>query len=272
MSDPLGVGSNVAATPPLAATTRASLRVSNVSVHFGGIRALENVSIDFRAGEITGLIGPNGAGKTTLFDVISGLRAPSTGTIEMDGRDITRRSAVWRSRNGLRRTYQRQQVFGQLSVEDNVLVAHEWHGGGGGLLADLVRLPTRKRLETSRRADVARALEVCGLTDVRQRPASQLTIGAARMVELARAIVDEPAVLLLDEPTSGLGQDEVASLGQVLQTIRGRGCCVVLVEHDMAFVMEHSDHVAVLQLGRVIATDTPGNVRNSRLVKEVYLD
>jgi ABC-type branched-subunit amino acid transport system ATPase component len=249
-----------------------AVRLTEVSVRFGGIRALDNVSLEFAAGEITGLIGPNGAGKTTLFDVISGLRAPSHGTIELNGQDVTRRSAVWRSRNGLRRTFQRQQVFGQLSVEDNVLVASEWHGGGGGLLADLVRLPARRSLEKQRRVRVADALEICNLMPVRHVPASQLPIGVARMVELARAIVDRPTLLLVDEPTSGLGQDEVRRLGEALQEVRASGCSVVLVEHDMSFVMEHSHHVVVLQLGQVIAKDTPVNIRSSQLVRDVYLD
>jgi branched-chain amino acid transport system ATP-binding protein len=274
---PEGVGMSESTTAasgstPESTTAQPVLRVKDVSVRFGGVRALDSVSLELSANEITGLIGPNGAGKTTLFDVISGLRAPSHGIIELNGSNVTRRSAVWRARNGIRRTFQRQQVFGQLSVEDNILVASEWRGGGGGLLADLVRLPTRKSLEKERRAKVAEALEICDLTSVRNKPASQLTIGLARMVELARAIVDQPTLLLVDEPTSGLGQEEAGRLGQVLQTVRASGCCVVLVEHDMSFVMEHSDRVVVLQLGRVIAKDTPVNIRNSQLVRDVYLD
>jgi branched-chain amino acid transport system ATP-binding protein len=243
-----------------------------VSVRFGGIRALESVTIAPQAGDLTSLIGPNGAGKTTLFDVISGLRAPTAGTITFGGKDITRRSAVWRARHGLRRTFQRQQVFGQLSVEDNVLAANEWRGGGGGLVADLLRLPTRTRLEERRRTRVAAVLDMCGLTEVRSRPASQLPIGLARMVELARAIVDEPTLLLLDEPTSGLDADEVHSLSGVIEAVRATGCSIVLIEHDMSFVMQHSDRIVVLELGKVVAEDTPANIRNSAVVRRVYLD
>ena len=121
----------------------AVLRVLDVSVNFGGVQALQSVTLAPKRGEVTGLIGPNGAGKTTLFDVISGLRQPTAGTIHYGGQEITSQSAVWRARHGLRRTFQRQQVFGQLSVEDNVLAGFEWHGGGGGLFADVMRLPSR---------------------------------------------------------------------------------------------------------------------------------
>jgi branched-chain amino acid transport system ATP-binding protein len=248
------------------------LHVSNLSVRFGGVKALDSVTISPPVGQVTGLIGPNGAGKTTLFDAISGLRPPTDGTITFLGKDITRRSPVWRSRNGLRRTFQRQQVFGQLSVEDNVLSAHEWHGGGGGIVGDLLRLPSRTRLEDARRARVATALETCGLTDVRNRPAGQLPIGLARMVELARAIVDEPTLLLLDEPTSGLDSEEVRSLSGVLEAVGAAGTTVILVEHDMSFVMKHSDRIVVLELGRVIAEGSPASIRGSSLVRQVYLD
>src|SRR4051794_14949113 len=117
------------------------LAVDQVSVRFGGVTALSAVSFDVRPGEVCGLIGPNGAGKTTLFDVLSGIRVPTAGTVRLDGRDVTRRSATWRSRQGIRRTFQRQQMFGWLSVEDNVLMALEWRGGGGGMVGDLLALP-----------------------------------------------------------------------------------------------------------------------------------
>lgn len=250
----------------------AVLRVHDVSVRFGGVRALQDVNVASRRGEVTGLIGPNGAGKTTLFDVISGLLTPTSGSIDFGGDDITAQSAVVRARSGIRRTFQRQQVFGQLTVEDNVVAGMEWHGGGGGLVADLLSLPTRRRLERGRRELAMTTLEMCGLLAVRDRPAQQLPIGLARMVELARAIVDQPTLLLLDEPTSGMGAQEMTNLSNVLQTVKGSGCSVLLVEHDMSFVMENSDRIFVLELGRVIAEETPSTLHGNEVVRYAYLN
>src|SRR6266540_2286474 len=196
------------------------LRAVDVSVRFGGVAALQGVGLDARAGQVVGVIGPNGAGKTTLFDVLSGIRPPASGRIFYRGEDVTRRSPTWRSRRGIRRTFQRQQMFGWLTVEENVLVALEWRGGGGGLAGDLLALPTRRRRERARRRHADEVLELCGLGDVRSQPAGKLPIGRARMVEMARAIVDEPRVLLLDEPTSGLEESEVEHLGRTIQRVR----------------------------------------------------
>jgi branched-chain amino acid transport system ATP-binding protein len=250
----------------------AVLRAVDVSVRFGGVHALQSVTFAPRKGEVTGLIGPNGAGKTTLFDVISGLCTPTTGTIHYGGRDITSQSAVWRARHGLRRTFQRQQVFGQLTVEENVLAGYEWHGGGGGLFADVLRLPGRTRLEHRRRERAMATLEMCGLLAVRAKPADQLPIGLARMVELARAVVDEPTLLLLDEPTSGLDAQEMRNLSEVLEAVRQSGCSIILVEHDMSFVMTVSDRIFVLELGRVIAEETPATLHASEIVRYAYLN
>jgi branched-chain amino acid transport system ATP-binding protein len=248
------------------------LRAVDVSVRFGGVAALDRVTLDAHAGQIVGVIGPNGAGKTTLFDALSGIRAPTSGRITYRGEDVTRRSPTWRSRRGIRRTFQRQQMFGWLTVEENVLVALEWRGGGGGLAGDLLALPSRRRRERDRRGRADDVLQLCGLDDVRAQPAGKLPIGRARMVEMARAIVDEPSALLLDEPTSGLEESEVRSLGASMERVcRERGCAVVLVEHDVGFVMEHCDTVVVLNLGQVIAVGTPDEVRDDAAVQEAYL-
>jgi branched-chain amino acid transport system ATP-binding protein len=248
------------------------LRAVDVSVRFGGIAALSGVALDARAGEVVGVIGPNGAGKTTLFDVLSGIRPPTSGRIFFEGEDVTRRSPTWRSRRGIRRTFQRQQMFGWLTVEENVLVALEWRGGGGGLVGDLLAVPARRRRERERRRRADEVLELCGLGDVRTQPAGKLPIGRARMVEMARAIVDEPRALLLDEPTSGLEESESLSLGESMQRVcRERACAVLLVEHDVGFVMEHCDSIVVLNLGAVIAAGSPDEVREDAAVQEAYL-
>lgn len=248
------------------------LAVSDVQVTFGGIRALDAVSIDVAAGEVCGLIGPNGAGKTTLFDVISGVRQPTRGKVVLDGRDVTAASAIQRSRLGLRRTFQAVQVFSWLSVLDNVVAALDWEGGGGGLLADLVASPTRLRRDRQRRARAREALARCGLSDVEDSPAGSLPIGLARMVELARATVEAPKVLLLDEPTSGLDATEAQRLAERIDAIRrDAGCAVLLVEHDMEFVMNQCQRLVVLNLGRVIATGTPEQIRADPAVRAAYL-
>jgi len=248
------------------------LSLRDISVRFGGIAALNGVSLDTKAGEVLGIIGPNGAGKTTLFDVVSGIRAPNEGRVVLDGRDITSKSAVQRARRGLRRTFQRVQTFGWLSVEDNVLTALEWHGGGGGFLADLVMFPTRRSRERKRRELADEAIQRCGLTAVRKELAGSLPIGVARMVEFARAIVDKPKLLLLDEPASGLDETEAERLGDQIDAVRAEtGCAILLVEHNAGFVMEHSDRVVVLDLGSVLAEGLPAEIQSNQAVRDAYL-
>jgi ABC-type branched-subunit amino acid transport system ATPase component len=250
----------------------AVLTLDGVDVRFGGINALSGVSLSVPESVVLGLIGPNGAGKTTLFDVISGVRTPNEGRVWFRGDDVTRSSAVSRARRGLRRTFQRVQTFGWLSVEDNVLAALEWRGGGGGMFADVLRFPTRRARERARRERVDAVLEQCGLTAVRNDPVGSLPIGLARMVELARAIVDEPRLLLLDEPTSGLDEREAERLIEQLGALRSSSTCsVILVEHDMGFVMEQCDRIVVLELGQVIATGTPKEIQENPLVRAAYL-
>jgi branched-chain amino acid transport system ATP-binding protein len=248
------------------------LEARDVTMVFGGIQALSNVNASFFPGEICGLIGPNGAGKTTFFDCLTGLRKPTAGSIRFDGEEIVDHSMTHRARAGIRRTFQRQQIFGWLPVEDNVLVALEWHGGGGGLVADLLGSPSRRSRERERRARVDEVIELCGLSELRNEPAANLPIGRARMVELARAMVDHPRVLLLDEPTSGLEEAESENLAVVIRRLRDEEeCAVVLVEHDVGFVMRECTRVIVLELGAVIADDVPDVVRADSAVRKAYL-
>jgi branched-chain amino acid transport system ATP-binding protein len=249
------------------------LQARDVSVRFGGVVAVDQVSIHLERGEICGIMGPNGAGKTTLFDVLSGVRRPTSGRVSLDGDDVTSWSPVRRARAGVRRTFQRQQTFGWLSVRENLRVAVEPAGGVAALLADLVRLRSGgRRLATAETARVDAALQLCGLEDVADRSAATLDIGRARMVELARVVVAEPRVLLLDEPTSGLEERETAQLAATVGRLRDTtGCAVALVEHDVAFMFEHCDRIVVLDLGRVLAEGTPDEVRNDPAVATAYL-
>lgn len=258
-------------TPSTEAPTEV-LSLQRVGVRFGGIAALSDVDLSIPQGQLCGLIGANGAGKTTLFDVISGIRIPDSGRVLLHGRDITRSGPHKRARAGLRRTFQRVQIFGWLTVEENLLVATEWHGGGGGVIADLVASPTRRRREAERRSVADHVLERCGLTDVRDRPAGSLPIGTARLVELGRALMDEPSVLLLDEPASGLDHTDIERFGDLVQSVvEENHTAVLLVEHDVGFVMDRCERVVVLNLGQVLADGTPAQVRDDPLVLDAYL-
>jgi branched-chain amino acid transport system ATP-binding protein len=248
------------------------LELEEVTVRFGSVVALDAVSLSAERGEVCGLIGPNGAGKTTLFDVISGVRRPDHGRVRLDGREINSMRSPERARLGLRRTFQRVQAFGWLSVEDNVLAAMEWRGGGGGVLGDLVGFRPRRRRERERRQLVSIALERCGLSEVSGELAGSLPIGVARMVEFARATVEPPRLLLLDEPASGLDEAEASRLGLLIQSVRAdTGCSVIVVEHNAGFIMEHCDRVVVLAVGAVLAEGSPEQVRNDPAVKSAYL-
>ncbi|MGW4704133.1 ABC transporter ATP-binding protein [Streptomyces sp. NPDC004285] len=239
--------------------SQALLRASGIDVRFGGVHALRDVAVSVRPGEVCGLIGPNGAGKTTLFDVLSGMRRPDAGSISYDGTDITRRSPVWRARHGIRRTFQRQQLFGQLTVTDNLVVAQDWRGGA--------RPAARLRRERA-----AAVLHECGLDPLAETYAGALPVGRARMVELARALADPPRVLLLDEPASGTTAQERRELAAVIRHMADEeGCAVLLVEHNVAFVMELCSRVVVLDLGRVLAEGTAAEVQADPAVREAYL-
>jgi branched-chain amino acid transport system ATP-binding protein len=245
-----------------------TISVEHVHVRFGGVQALSDVTFTVADGETCGVIGPNGAGKTTLFDVVTGLRRPTAGTVRLRGADVTRTGPVRRSRLGMRRTFQRPQVFGRLTVLENVLTAVEWHGGGGGLPADLLAWPGRRRLERARRERAREVLDRCGIGDLRDAYAAELPIGQRRMVELARAIVDRPAVLLLDEPTSGLDAGQADRFAAV---IRDLDATILLVEHDVGFVMNACERIVVLDLGKVIADGPPARIRADPVVRTAYL-
>lgn len=235
----------------------ALLEVSEVSVSFGGLKALNNVSLDAAAGSVTGLIGPNGAGKTTFFNAVCGLQTPDRGRIQLDGEDITALKPYQRARLGIGRTFQRLEVFGSLSVFDNVLVAadvpHQGDGNGDGAKA------------------AAELLRLVGLRDVARTRADQLPTGQARLLELARALAARPRLLLLDEPSSGLDESETDDLAALLETVTARGVGVLLVEHDVELVMRVCKRIHVLDFGTIIAVGTPTEIRRDRSVQHAYL-
>ena len=247
-------------------TGDALLRAEEVTVRFGGNQALTAVDIDVRVGEVTGLIGPNGAGKTTLFNVITGLLGPTTGRIVFDGRDVSRLDTHKRARLGIARTFQRLELFTDLSVRDNLRVAGEirntWRTFGGG----------RGARHTNVARETERVLDLIGLTALADVDVSTIPTGTARLVELGRALMIRPRVLLLDEPASGQSDDETRAFEALLRRLaRDDGLSILLVEHDMALVMEVCDRIHVLDFGEIISVGPPDEVRNDPRVRDAYL-
>jgi branched-chain amino acid transport system ATP-binding protein len=246
-----------------------ALEVQQLSVRFGGHLAVYDVSIAVGSGQIVGLIGPNGAGKTTTFNAVCGVVRPSAGRVLLGGRDITRMSTHRRARLGLGRTFQRLEVFPSLTVWDNVLVGLEirrsWSRRGvqPQVLADGANLTAE--------AEVALILERLGLTGVADQPVGALPTGQARLVELGRALAARPSVLLLDEPASGLDDEETSRFGQLLCSLAAAGLAILLVEHDIALVMEVCNWLHVLDFGQLISSGSAEDVRNDAKVVEAYL-
>jgi branched-chain amino acid transport system ATP-binding protein len=267
----------------------AVLTVSEVAVRFGGVSALNAVSLSVPPGMVTGLIGPNGAGKTTLFNVISGLQAPERGTVHLFDTDVTRMKPHRRARLGLARTFQRLELFGTLTAGENVQVGLEsrskwWDRHRMG------RMAARRRARSAEpvadldgvaagiSADIAadptaceRLLSGVGLLGLADRQSSSMPTGLARMVELARALAIQPKLLLLDEPGSGLDESESNALGDLLSKLAAEGMAVLLVEHDMELVMRVCDRIHVLDFGDIIASGAPDEVRGNPMVQAAYL-
>jgi branched-chain amino acid transport system ATP-binding protein len=244
------------------------LAAEHVTVEFGGNRALSDVDLEVRMGEVTGLIGPNGAGKTTLFNVITGLQSPTAGRIRFDGRDISRLAPHNRARLGIARTFQRLELFTDLTVRDNLRVAGEirntWNGFGRGLGGRV------RRINVAR--DTERVLDLIGLGALADADVSTIPTGTARVVELGRALMIRPRVLLLDEPASGQSDDETRAFTLLLRRlVREDGLSVLLVEHDMALVMDVCDRIHVLDFGEIIAVGASDDVRRDPRVRDAYL-
>jgi branched-chain amino acid transport system ATP-binding protein len=249
----------------------ALLTVDAVTVRFGGVTALENVSFEVSSAAICGLIGPNGAGKTTLFNCISRLYEPNSGSIHFDHRPLASFAKHEIASLGIARTFQNVALFATMTTRDNVRVgAHAL--ARGGFVANALALPLARR-EERRVADRADALiEEFGLQSVADRAVGELPFGVRKRVELARALAIEPKLLLLDEPASGLNHDEVDGLSEEIRAIRDRrGVAILLVEHHMNLVMRVSEQVVALDFGRVIADGRPDEVRANPEVVRAYL-
>ena len=236
------------------------LETIGVKVRFGGNIALDDVSISVEAGSITGLIGPNGAGKTTLFNTITGLQPLTGGQIIFNDKDVTKEPPHKRTRMGLARTFQRLELFTTLSVRDNVRVAGE--------IRNHWSLRTTK-MDVN--AETDRIISLVGLSDVADREVGEIPTGKARVVELARALMIQPTLVLLDEPASGQTEEETGQFGQLLRDLAGEGLGICLVEHDMSLVMQVCETIHVLDFGRMIASGSAESVRNNPTVIDAYL-
>ena len=248
------------------------LRVSDVTVRFGGLTALEAVSFDVPAGEVVGVIGPNGAGKTTLFNVVCGFTPPTTGEIALDGKPFHPRPHRL-TRHGIARTLQGLGVFDGQTVVENVMTGAA-RQARAGIGSALLGLPRADRDEAHLRTRALELLDEVGLAGQADAPAAALPYALRKRVVLARALISDPRLLLLDEPAGGLGKDDMDELGETIRSMSARGdggCAVMLVEHHVDLVMAVCDRIVVLDFGKVIASGTPAEIRGSAAVAEAYL-
>lgn len=262
---------NVAEGVQQIAIAPVQMSVDGVSKRFGGVIAVEDVSVDIPKGRIVSIIGPNGAGKTSLLNMISGFYKPDRGRITLEGRDITsmRPSAV--AKLGIARTFQNIALFGGLSVLDNLMLGRHVRMRSG-VLSCVLYWGVAQREEIRHREACEEIIEFLKLQDLRKQPTAALAYGLRKRVELGRALAQDPDVLLLDEPMGGMNQDEKEDMARyVLDVNQERGVTVVLIEHDMGVVMDISHHVVVLDRGRKIAEGAPASVQSNPAVIAAYL-
>jgi branched-chain amino acid transport system ATP-binding protein len=248
----------------------AILATDNLSIEFGGVRAVDGVTLSVKPGEIVSIIGPNGAGKTTLFNLISGLYRPSRGRVMLEGREVTAMSPYRLARLGMSRTFQNLQVFFRMSAIENVMVGHHIHENRN-VLAHFLGLPGRARSERATRASALELLGFVGLADEADRPAGVLPYGALKRLEISRALAAKPKILLLDEPAAGCNAKEAEEIVGIIRKVCSTGTAILLIEHNIRLVMDVSHHIVVLNYGRMLSEGTADRVRTDPAVIEAYL-
>ncbi|HAP43920.1 MAG: high-affinity branched-chain amino acid ABC transporter ATP-binding protein LivG [Spirochaetes bacterium GWD1_61_31] len=247
------------------------LKIDHLTHYFGGLKAVEDFSIDIQPRQMIGLIGPNGAGKTTIFNLITGVYKPTQGHVYFDGEDLTG-FKPWRiTQHGIVRTFQNIRLFSTMSVIENIMVAHHFRMKAG-LLASILRLPSFIKEERETREMAAKLADIFGLSDVLETPAGSLPYGRQRRVEIVRALVTEPKLLLLDEPAAGMNPKEALELLALIKKIaEDFKLTILLIEHQMPVVMGVAERIHVLDFGRTIAVGTPKEIQNHPKVIEAYL-
>jgi len=258
------------ASPPDSAAPL--LQVQDLTLAFGGVKALGGVSFAAREGSITAVIGPNGAGKTSLFNTISGFYRPSSGSIRLHGQDITRIPAPQRAKLGLGRSFQNIALFRGMTVLDNIKLGRHVHLRTNVLDA-LFWLGRARREEVELRRDIEeRIIDFLEIDHIRHAPVAALPYGLQKRVEMARALAMQPDILMLDEPVAGMNHEETEDMARFILDVRAEwGVTVLMVEHDMGMVMDLSDHVVVLNFGEVIAQGTPQDIQSDAEVHRAYL-
>ena len=246
------------------------LSIRNLSKTFGGVKAVQDVSINIKAGSIHSVIGPNGAGKTTLFNLITGVYTPTTGEILFRDENVAGKPPEELARRGMSRTFQNLQVCMNMSALENVMVGAHLRLNES-LIAGLLRLPGLRRTDSACREEAAGLMHFVGVGKYIGHAASQMPYGALKRLEIARALAARPQVLLLDEPAAGLNHTETGEIEALIRKVADSGVTVVLVEHDMKLVMNLSNHISVLDYGKKLAEGTPAEVRANPDVIAAYL-
>ena len=247
------------------------LKANNISIVFGGLHAVENFSIEIKKGELVGLIGPNGAGKTTVFNMLTGVYTPTSGTVELCGKDVTNMNPHNRVKIGISRTFQNIRLFKRMSVLENVKVSANINMNYS-IFDGIFKTKRYKAQENKATAEALEILEVLGLKEYANEQAQNLPYGKQRKLEIARALASHPAIICLDEPAAGMNPIETEELMETIKTVRSKfDTAVLLIEHDMKLVMGICEWIKVISFGKEIATGTPDEVKNNKEVITAYL-